>query len=160
MASKLILRSSTALPERMKHENAANELIRRINNTHRGMLNYDTEKLAVVNAFMVPLQISGYSEGFRHQTALSAYRGVERMEEREKGGGRKIYRYQTEGAVSRHKAVLGSKANWFKEKTGGEDEGWRDDGGGEVGGQSRRREPKKNKEDVTARKTEKWTGQR
>ena len=34
MASKLILRSSTALPEKMKHENASNELIRRINNTH------------------------------------------------------------------------------------------------------------------------------
>ena len=74
MASKLILRATTALPERNNHENAANELIRQINNTHRGMVNYDNEKLKVVNAFIVILQISGYKEGFQHQTALSAYR--------------------------------------------------------------------------------------
>ena len=53
MASKLILRASTAIPDRMKYENAVNELIRRVNNTHRGMTNYEEEKLEVTNAFMV-----------------------------------------------------------------------------------------------------------
>ena len=159
MASKLILRATTALPDKMKYENAANELIRRINNTHRGMANYAAEKLEVTNAFMITLQISGYSEGFRHQRALAAYRGVRRMEEREKGGGRKVYRYQTEGAVSRHKASLSSKADWFKEKKKDEEEGWVDDGGvGAEGGPSRKkREPKRLKDNVTAKKTE--TGQ-
>ena len=86
MSSRYILCYSTALPERMKYKNAVNELNRRVNNTHRGMKNYVEEKLKVTNAFMVTLQISGYSESFRKQVALSAYRGVARMEEREEGG--------------------------------------------------------------------------
>ena len=53
MASSYILRASTALPERMKYQNAANVLIRMINNTYRGMINY--------NAFIKTLQISGYN---------------------------------------------------------------------------------------------------
>ena len=53
MASSYILCASTALPERMKYQNVANVLIRMINNTYRGMINY--------NAFMKTLQISGYN---------------------------------------------------------------------------------------------------
>ena len=61
MSSKFILRASTALPERMKYENGTNELIRRVNNTYRGMVGYEEEKLAVTNAFMVTMKMSGYS---------------------------------------------------------------------------------------------------
>ena len=96
MASKYILQASTALPDRMKYQNAANELIRRINNTYRGMKDYDKEKIKVSNEFMWTMRFSGYNEGFRKQVALAAFRGVERMEEREKQGGRKVYRYQSE----------------------------------------------------------------
>ena len=73
MASKYILRASTALPERMKYQNAANELIRRVNNTYRGLEKYEEEKMKVTNAFMKTLQISGYHEAFRKQVALSAF---------------------------------------------------------------------------------------
>ena len=43
------------------------------------MHNYEEEKLAITNAFMYTLQISGmsrYNEGFRKQVPLLAYRGV------------------------------------------------------------------------------------
>ena len=36
---------------------------------------------------MVTMKISGYPEGFRKQIAISASRGVRRMEEREEDGG-------------------------------------------------------------------------
>ena len=49
------------------------------------------------------------------------------MEERERGGGRKIYRYQAEGAVARHKAAIVSKADWFKEKREDEEANMADD---------------------------------
>ena len=90
MSSKYILRPSTALPDRIKYENPTTELIRRVNNTYRGMTNYKESKLDVVNAFMVTMKMSGYNEGFRKQVALSAYRGIARMEEVEKSGGRKV----------------------------------------------------------------------
>ena len=83
-----------------------------MNNTYRGLEKYQEEKMKVTNAFMKTLQISGYHEGFRKQVALSAFRGVARMEEREKLGGRKVYRYQSEGANDRHKARLGAKSSW------------------------------------------------
>ena len=86
------MRALTAIPTKMKHQNAANDLIRRVLNTKRGIDGYNEEKLLVTKAFMVTLQLSGYSEGFRHQTALAAFRGVRRMEEREAGGGRRVYR--------------------------------------------------------------------
>ena len=54
------------------------------------MVGYKEEKLKVVNQFMVTMKMSGYNQGFRKQVALSAYRGVSRMEEVEKGGGRKV----------------------------------------------------------------------
>ena len=60
MASKLILRSSTAIPMKMKYENAFNELIRRVLNTKREMNGYKEEKLLVTNLFMKTLQLSGY----------------------------------------------------------------------------------------------------
>ena len=90
MASKLILCFLTAIPAKMKYDNAANELIRRILNMRGGMNGYKEEKRSVTDAFMVTLQISGYPEGFRHETALSAYRGVRRMEEKEAGERRKV----------------------------------------------------------------------
>ena len=64
--------------------------------------------------------------------------------------------YQTEGAVSRHKAKLSAKSDWFKESRGGEGEDWVDDGGVGEGGKSnkKKREAKVKKEDKTAKKTE------
>ena len=47
-----------------------------------------------------PRCTSGYDEGFRRETVLSVYRGVARMEERESLGERKVYRLQTEGALT------------------------------------------------------------
>ena len=116
MSSRLILRADTALPERMKYENGSNELIRRILNTCRSMKEHEMEVKKVTNAFMETLKISGYTEGFRKQVALSAIRGVKKMEEREEEGIRKVYRLQTEGASQRHKAKTGANANWFKGK--------------------------------------------
>ena len=150
MASKLIMRASTVIPNKMKHENAANELIRRVLNTRRGMNGYKEEKLLVTNAFMVTLQLSGYSEGFRHQTALAAFRGVRRMEEREAGGGRRVYRLQTEGAVARHRARLSAKSTWFKKKRVEEEPEWEDGGGGG----RRKKSPKQPSDDNTAKKSE------
>ena len=46
----------------MKHQNAANELIRRILNTKKGMNGYREEKLNMVNTFMATLRLSGYDE--------------------------------------------------------------------------------------------------
>ena len=63
---------------------------------------------------MVTLKISGYSEGFRLQIALSATRGFRRMEEKEAEGIRNLYRLQTEGASQRHRTKTGAKSNWFK----------------------------------------------
>ena len=116
MASKLILRADTALPERMKYQNASNELIRRLLNTSRAMAKYDDEVVRVTNEFMVTLKISGYTEGFRLQIALSAHRGVRKMEERDEEGIRNLYRLQTEGASWRHKMKTGANSNWFKKK--------------------------------------------
>ena len=72
MASKLILRSSTAKPMKMKYENATDEPIRRVLNTTKGNNNYRAQRMAVTNTFMKTLQLSGYNEEFRHQTVLSA----------------------------------------------------------------------------------------
>ena len=154
MSSRYILRASTALPDRMKYENATNELIRRVNNTYRGITKYKEEKMKVVNEFMVTMKMSGYKEGFRKQVALSAYRGVARMEEVERTGGRKVYRYQTEGAGARHNAKIGAKTNWFKGKKKEVKE--TEHGGREPG--ERGKNAKSGNEDRTKKKTE--TGQK
>jgi hypothetical protein len=109
------------------------------------MNNYESERLAVTNAFMVTLQISGYTEGFRRQTALAAFRGVARKQEEEAGGGRRVYRLQTEGAVARHRAKISAKSSWFKKKVREEGSEWVD------GTQGGPRQPRVNS---TARKTE------
>ena len=125
MPSKLIIRSTTSIPKfpmNMKHENAANELIRRVLNTKRCMNGYEEEKLLVTNAFMVTLQLSGYNKGFRHQTALAAFRGVKRMEETEAGGGRRVYCLQTEGSEARHRAKIspcGSRGRRWRRRLSG-----------------------------------------
>ena len=56
------------------------------------MNGYEKENLAVVNAFMATLHISGYDEAFRRETALSAYQGIATMLGKESLGERKLYR--------------------------------------------------------------------
>ena len=112
----------------------------------RGMNGYNEEKLSMMNAFMVTLQISGYPEGFRQETALSAYKGVRSMEEKEAGGGRKVYCLHTEGAVARHRSRIREKSSWFKKRRKEEKEEWTD---GEA-----RKERRQPRNDSTAKKTE------
>ena len=63
---------------------------------------------------MITLQLSGYEEVFRRETALSAYRGVARMLEHESLGEGRVYRLQTDGALARHKTKQSAKSEWFK----------------------------------------------
>ena len=73
---------------------------------------------------------------FRRETALSAYRGVARMEEKESLGERRLYRLQTDGAISRYKRKVSAKSEWFK---GREDTGlkeWHVEGSGPSTGAS------------------------
>ena len=132
LASKLILRSSTAIPQKMKYENAANELIRRGLNTMRGMKGFENERRKVTNEFMKTLQLSGYDESFRYQTALSAYKGVEKMIERERAGGRRVYRLQTDGAAARSRQKLLAKTEWFKGRASGDLGEWETEESGRI----------------------------
>ena len=68
------------------------------------------------------------------------------MEEREAGGGRKVYRLQTQGAIERHRARIGAKSSWFKRRKQEEEE-WKD-------GRDRPSEPKQPRSSETAKKTE------
>ena len=103
-----------ALYERMKYENASNELIRRVPNTCKNMDVYEIENLRVTNAFMETLKISVYVEGFRKQIALSAFRGGKKMDEREEEGIHNVYRLQTEGAAQRHKDKTSDKTECLR----------------------------------------------
>ena len=111
-----MMQATSAMPDRIKWENAAQELIRRVNNTSRGLHNSREEKIKAINTFMKTMKLSNYPEDFRRKTVISALKGVQRMEMREKEGGRKIYRFQSEGANDRHKNKLQKKSNWFKKK--------------------------------------------
>ena len=93
-------------------------------NTKKGMNGYNDEKMAVTNSFMKTLQLSGYNEDFKKQTALSAFKGGKKMVEREEAGGRKVYRLQTEGAAARYKKKLRAKSEWFKGKQEEEIQEW------------------------------------
>ena len=125
---------------------------------YRGLVGYEEERLEVTNAFMKTMKMSGYDQGFRKQVALSAYRGVARMEEVEKSGGRKVYRFQTEGAGARHDGKIGAKCSWFRKKRREEEEEVKEEGreGRQPEGGGRRGQGPK--EDLTVKKTE--TGQR
>ena len=67
MAAKQIMHATSAMPDKIKWENASNEMIRRINNTMRGVKDTDEEKIKVINEYMGTLKISGYKESFREK---------------------------------------------------------------------------------------------
>ena len=111
MASRMVIREESALPNRMKLTVLSQEVIRRERNTSRLVdLNVRHE---IRNKFMMKLRKSGYGPKQRVKIMLSGLRGYYWMCENEDIGGRRINQTRSEGAsVRRIKKTIG-KTNWF-----------------------------------------------
>ena len=76
MAKASIMDAKSAMSEKMKRENACNELMRRKLNTLQGMPNSEEDTLKATNDFMELMKRSSYGENFRKDTVIAAHKGI------------------------------------------------------------------------------------
>merc|ERR1712015_376054 len=76
MARPTIMKSDSAMPEKIKRETLVNELLRRLSNTTQYLPTAKTENIEVTNSYMRTMKISGYGEKIRRETVIAAQKGL------------------------------------------------------------------------------------
>ena len=89
MARTTIMKSASAMPEKIKRETLVNELLRRLTNTTQYLPSAAEENRKVTNAYMQTMKLSGYGEKIRRETALAGIKGLQE----------KLRKAQEEGSI-------------------------------------------------------------
>ena len=119
MARKTIMKSSSAMPERIKRETLVNELLRRLLNTTQNLPDARKESVEVTNQYMITMKISGYNQKIRRETVISAFKGLKEKLHQSNEDGKRLHRHKEEGARERHMSKIRLKSNWFNKKKKG-----------------------------------------
>ena len=97
---------NTAMSEKIKRENAVNELMRRHLNTLQGYPDSKHDTIDAINTYKVIMTDSGYSQTYRRDTILAALKGIEGKERQAAEGIRSYFRLQEEGARDRYRSKI------------------------------------------------------
>mgnify|MGYP003326363475 CR=1 FL=1 len=116
MARSTIMSYDSAMPEGTKRLNAVNELLRRLMNTTPDLPNTKIELTKATNEYMKIMKNSGYSERYRRDTILDAYRGYKKKLENAVKDNTPLFRTKEDGARGRYNSKILVKSNWFKQK--------------------------------------------
>ena len=118
MKSKYVIMEASAMSDKVKATTLAQEVIRRLRNTHR--LASKEERREVLSDFAVKMKRSGYREEVRRRALEDGLKGYNRMIEEEENGKRRLYRRQETGQRQRYMRKVDGRSSWFKEDRGKE----------------------------------------
>ena len=108
----LVMLARSAMPNKIKQNSLAQEVIRRLRNTRRSLP--WSEKAAILSQFSHSLMSSGYSEKFRLKIIQAGVTGFERQCYAADNGGTPIHRPWSYNREERDRKKLMTKTSWFR----------------------------------------------
>ena len=115
MKSQFTIMRRSAMSEQQKASILSNELVRRLSNIHRDVLEEELEP--VIEHFIQQLKNSGYERKQAKEVVVCGVVGWRRKLERREKAGHNQFRTAKETLEERTSNQLLEKTNWFKEKS-------------------------------------------
>ena len=116
MARQTIMAATSAMPEKIKRETIVNEMLRRLSNISLGHPDTKTNTESTINDYMATMKRSGYSEKVRRETAISAFKGMDKKIREAAEEQKPLHRHKEDGARDRFKKKVSLKSSWFNKK--------------------------------------------